>query len=80
MTKHYQNFRLDEQINADLLAMAKHVGKPGNRTAGLYALVAEWRRLKAERDARLDQAAQIARHEEYLDAMERHEEAEGRGY
>jgi len=76
MTKHYQNFRLDEQINADLLAMAKHVGKPGNRTAGLYAIIAEWRRLKAVYEAR-DAAhiARIVRHEEYLDALDRHDEA-----
>jgi len=73
MTQHYQNFRLDEQINADILAMAEHVGKPGNRTAGLYAILAEWRRLKAIDQARY--AAQIARHEEYLDAMDRHDKA-----
>ena len=44
------NVRLTKEIEADILAMAEHVaGKPGNLTAGLYALVVEWRRLKAER-------------------------------
>ena len=78
MTKHYQNFRLDEQVDADILAMAKHVGKPGNRTAGLYAILAEWRRLKAEAVARHDRAAQIWRQEEQLAALDRRKEAEGR--
>ena len=79
MTKHYQNFRLDEQIDADLLAMAERVGKPGNRTAGLYALAADWRRLKAAHEIRESyRAAQIARHEECCDAMEHRAAAEGR--
>lgn len=73
------NVRLTDEAEADLLAMAEHVaGKPGNLTAGFYALVVEWRRFKVEHDARLDRAAQIARHEERLDAMERRAEAEGR--
>jgi len=69
------NFRLDDRTEADLLAMAQYVGKPGNYTAGLCGLIQDWRRLKAEHEARLSRAAELARHEEYLDAMEQHEEA-----
>ena len=68
------NVRLTEEAEADLLEMAEHVaGKPGNLAAGFYALVAEWRRLKAAEAARLDRAARLARHEEYVDAMEQHD-------
>ena len=72
------NFRLDEQTHADILAMAEHVGKPGNLTAGLCGVFAQWRRWKAERDAAPFKAAWIAQWEEHLDALEQHDEAEGR--
>ena len=73
------NFRLDEQAHADILAMAKDVaGKPGNLTAGLCALIAEWRRLRAEAVARHERAAEIWRQEERLAAMDRRADAEGR--
>ena len=44
------------------------------------AAIAEWQRLKATREAELERAAQIARQEERLAAMERRADAEGRGY
>ena len=73
------NVRLTDEAEADLLAMADHVaGKPGNLTAGFYALWREWGRLKAERDVVPFKAALIAQWEEHLDALERHDEAEGR--
>jgi len=77
------NFRLDEQTHADILAMAEHVGKPGQLTAGAVAIFAQWRRWKAAQTARQEQAAQaveriIAQHEEYCDALEQRAEAEGR--
>jgi len=70
------NVRLTNEAEADILAMAEHVaGKPGNLTAGFYALVVEWRGLKAVHEARMDRAAQIMAQEDRLDAMERHDEA-----
>jgi len=78
MTKTTRAFRLDEQTEADILAMAHRVGKTGNYTAGLCGVFAEWRRWKAERDAVPFKAAWITQWEEHLDAMDRHDEAEGR--
>ena len=76
------NVRLTEEVWTDLLTMAQYAGKPNNLAAGFYALVAEWHRLKAADAARLewqrlkaDGGARLARHEEYLDAQDRHEEA-----
>jgi len=74
------NIRLTDEAWDDLLAMAKFVGKPNNLAAGFYAIIAEWRRLKAAHEARLDRAAHIAAQEERLDAMDRRADAEGRGY
>lgn len=74
------SFRLDidEETMADIMAMAEHAGRPGNRISGLCALIAEWRRLKAEHEARLDRAAHIMRQEDRLAAMDRRADAEGR--
>lgn len=88
MIKYSFRLDLDEETMADIMAMAEHAGRPGNRVAGLCALIAEWRRLKAEHEARADLAVaalgynewamQVAQHDEYCDALERRAEAEGR--
>ena len=89
MTKIKQNFTLNQQDLDDIAAKAIEIGSPGprGRSAGLRAIIAEWRRYEAERDVRTDRAmaalgydraARIAAQEARLDAQERHEEAEGR--
>lgn len=75
------SFRLDidEETMADIMAMAENVaGRPGDRVAGLCALIAEWRRLKTEHEARLEWASCIMRQEEKLDALDHRADAEGR--
>jgi len=79
MTKIKRNFTLNQQDLDDIQAKAIEIGTPGPRgnSPGLRAIIAEWRRWKAEREARLDYSGQAA-WEEYLIALGRHEEAEER--
>lgn len=81
MIKYSFRLELDEAAMADIMEMAEHVGRPGDRTAGLCAIIADWRRFKhaatlARREEFLNSPlGGIQRHEEYCDAQDRHDEA-----